>query len=220
MRRVFFVSAVLVVLTALIAWLTPKLFAPQEEPQPDTDGTVTITVLQNGAVHTLALSDWLPGVLAAEMPASFEPEALRAQAVAARTYILERAAHRPPAHPDADVCDDPGCCTAWLSDSEMQERWGAASEENRAVIMAAVADTDGAVLQYDGEPIREVNMEGREDVETSVYYNSDPDDSYTDDYSDEDPDEDFPGEPDMDQNDGISIYDVDELQDAETDDFE
>ena len=75
-------------------------------------------------------------------------------------------------------------------------------------------------LDDDGEPIREVNMEGREDVETSVYYNSDPDDSYTDDYSDEDPDEDFPGEPDMDQNDGISIYDVDELQDAETDDFE
>ena len=156
MRRVFFVSCVLVALTALIAWLAPKLFAPPELPRPEADAAVTITVLHHGAVRTCPLSEWLPGVLAAEMPASFEPEALRAQAVAARTYILERAAHRPAAHPDADVCDDPGCCTAWLSDAEMQARWGEDAQENFARITAAVADTDGEILQYDGAPIRAV----------------------------------------------------------------
>ena len=43
MRRVFFVSCVLVALTALIAWLAPKLFAPPEQPQPEADAAVKRT---------------------------------------------------------------------------------------------------------------------------------------------------------------------------------
>ena len=115
-----------------------------------------ITVRQAGAVRTLPLSEWLPGVVAAEMPASFAPEALRAQAVAARTYVTDHASHRPKAHPDADVCDDPKCCTAWCSDADMEKKWGADAASNRARIAAAVADTDGEILTWEGAPIRAV----------------------------------------------------------------
>ena len=156
MRRVFFVSLLLVLLTVVIVWATLHFSGARQTSSDGLDAKTMITVRRDGAVQTIPLSEWLPGVLAAEMPASFAPEALRAQAVAARTYILNHTAHRPAAHPDADVCDDPSCCTAWLSDTDMEKKWGADSAENRARIQSAVADTEGEILLYAGEPIRAV----------------------------------------------------------------
>lgn len=155
-RRVFFISLLLVALTCVIAWCVLHFSVRPEEEAPHLDERREITVLQDGKLRTLPLSEWLPGVVAAEMPASFEPAALRAQAVAARTYILERAGHRPKAHPDADVCDNYACCTAWLSDADMSEKWGDQAQENIARICAAVTDTDGEILSYAGQPIRAV----------------------------------------------------------------
>ena len=156
MRRVFFISLLLVALTFVIAWGMLHFFATPEKDAAGADAATMITVRQAGAVRTLPLSEWLPGVVAAEMPASFEPEALRAQAVAARTYVTDHASHRPKAHPDADVCDDPKCCTAWCSDADMEKKWGADAASNRARIAAAVADTDGEILTWEGAPIRAV----------------------------------------------------------------
>lgn len=156
MRRVFFISLLLVLLTVVIVWATLRFSDARETHSDSIDAATKITVRRGDAVETIPLSEWLPGVLAAEMPASFAPEALRAQAVAARTYILNRAAHRPSAHPDADVCDDPACCTAWLSEAAMAEKWADGTAANRARIQAAVADTDGEILLYAGEPIRAV----------------------------------------------------------------
>ena len=156
MRRVFFVSLFLVVCAFALVCVMLRFSPEQPRTADPIDAQTTVTVLQAGQVRTLPLSDWLWGVLAAEMPASVEPEALRAQAVAARTYILERQAHRPSAHPDADVCDDPACCTAWYDAEAMAEKWGAEAEANTRRVSAAVADTDGEILTYDGAPIRAV----------------------------------------------------------------
>ena len=156
MRRVFLLSLLLAALTCLIVWCAVRLSGTAPETPAGTDAATIITVREGDTVRTAALSDWLVGVVAAEMPASFEPEALRAQAVAARTYILDHASARKAAHPDADVCDDPACCTAWRSDEAMEEAWGADAPSFRARIAAAVADTDGEVLTYDGAPIRAV----------------------------------------------------------------
>ena len=100
MRRVFFVSLLLVLLTVVIVWATLHFSGARQTSSDGLDAKTMITVRRDGAVQTIPLSEWLPGVLAAEMPASFAPEALRAQAVAARTYILNHTAHRPAAHPD------------------------------------------------------------------------------------------------------------------------
>ena len=103
------------------------------------------------------MAEYLPGVLAAEMPASFEGEALKAQAVAARTYILNRAASGPvTAHPEADVCDDVFCCKAYLAPDALRERWGDQFDACWQKISAAVAATDGCCILYEGSPIQAV----------------------------------------------------------------
>ena len=155
MRRVFFISMVLVGLAFALACALLRYSAPKEKAS-SIDARTSITVLQGGERRTVPLSDWLWGVVAAEMPASFEPEALRAQTVAARTYLLQRRAHRPAAHPEADVCDDPACCTAWYDADAMAEKWGADAEANAERLSAAVTDTDGEILTYEGELIRAV----------------------------------------------------------------
>ena len=68
-----------------------------------------------GEVLTLSMDKYLWRVVAAEMPASFEPEALKAQTVAARTYTLSKLARTSEKHPDADVCTDITCCQAYIT---------------------------------------------------------------------------------------------------------
>jgi len=56
------------------------------------------------------MSDYLIGVVAAEMPASFNIEALKAQAVASRTYAVYYIKNDK--HSGFDLCDDPASCSA------------------------------------------------------------------------------------------------------------
>ena len=74
------------------------------------------------------------------MLASFEPEALKAQTVAARTYTLSKMERTVEAHPDADVCTDITCCQAYIDPADA----------------AAVADTDGMAALFQGQPIQAV----------------------------------------------------------------
>lgn len=117
------------------------------------DAAVTLTVLVDGENRTMTMGDYLWGVVAAEMPAEFEPDALRAQAVAARTYTLYQMNHPSGAH-EADVCTDYTCCQAWLSREDRADKWTESEVEAMTEKIAqAVADTDGVVICYGGEPI-------------------------------------------------------------------
>jgi stage II sporulation protein D len=117
------------------------------------DADTELSVLTADGVKTMSMAEYLPMALAGEMPASFGPEALKAQAVALRTYALYGAENRKSAHPDADVCMSPGCCCACTDETELRKRWGGSYEEYTAKIDAAVAATDGQYLVYDDEPI-------------------------------------------------------------------
>ena len=150
-----------------IALMLPLLFAGggQAEPSPSAepesaagglDSELSFTVLTADGVETVTMSDWLPGVVAGEMPALFEEEALKAQAVAARTYIMYSMGREKPAHPEADVCDDPACCKAHSTDEELREKWGESYEENMARVLEAVRSTDGEYMSYGGEVIQAV----------------------------------------------------------------
>ena len=157
--RTIFAAALLCLALALAI---PLLLAPPggsttEDPAETafagTDADIGFTALSGGESVETTMAEWLPGAVAGEMPAGFEPEALKAQAVAARTYILHLMASPKAAHPDAAVCDDPGCCKAHLTEEQMRENWGADYEANYAKILSAVTETDGQYLTYDGEPI-------------------------------------------------------------------
>jgi len=127
--------------------------SPEGSAALTPDGEATLTLLSGGEVLTLTMREYLPGVLAGEMPASFAPEALRAQAAAARTYAMYRMAHSDARHPQADLCSDPACCQVWLSEEALRQRWGESYSRYSALYAAAAEDTDGAYLTWEGEPI-------------------------------------------------------------------
>lgn len=120
-------------------------------PVPGAAVPRSLRVLIGDEAVEMDLQDYLVGVVAGEMPASFPAEALKAQAVAARTYAMYcAAAHR---HGDADVCTDPGCCQAWLGEDRLRENWGADYEERLQAVRGAVDATEGLYLSYQGEPV-------------------------------------------------------------------
>ena len=140
--------------------LLPASPTPVAEPTPapgEWDGGQTLRVLQkDGTVESMAMADYLWRVVAAEMPASFEPEALRAQAVCARTYSLWKLRAGSHGEDGADICADSACCQAYISPEDAAQRWAEDTEAYSAKIARAVADTDGQVLTYGGAPIQAV----------------------------------------------------------------
>ena len=117
-----------------------------EELDPDTVLTV---VNRSGNLQQMTLREYLVGVVLAEMPASFESEALKAQAVVARTYTMKRMEGGK--HGTAAVCMDSGCCQGWRSGEDYLADGGKASAVEK--VRAAVTDTDGLVLRYKGKLI-------------------------------------------------------------------
>ena len=115
------------------------------------DSQETVTLLkEDGQIIKMPLADYLAGVVLAEMPASFEPEALKAQTVVARTYTI-RAANGASKHKGADVCTDSACCQGY-TETESYLRDGGTWEDIQH-IRQVVSYTDGQVLTYDGELI-------------------------------------------------------------------
>ncbi len=83
-------------------------------------------------VEELGLETYLYGVVSAEMPASYEMEALKAQAVVARTYTKFKQKEKK--HENADICDDSTCCQAWISKENRFARWEEAERESNFFI--------------------------------------------------------------------------------------
>jgi len=112
-----------------------------------------IRVMHQGQIETMPFSAYLIGVLRAEMPASFEPEALKAQAVAARTYTLYKMTGEGNHGSEADICTEPSCCQAYTDRETAWTNWGSHAETYEEKIHHAVEETKEQVLLYDGEPI-------------------------------------------------------------------
>ncbi len=129
---------------------------PESTPTVSADNEIRFTVLSGDTVETVTMADYLPGVLAGEMPALFESEALKAQAVAARTYILHRIAHQSTAHPEAVICNNPACCKAYCSDEQLHTNWGDNYDAFYEKVKNAVHETDGLYLTYEDQPIEAV----------------------------------------------------------------
>ena len=90
----------------------------------DLDAGVTLRVLDGDTVKEMDLGTYLVGVVRAEMPASFELEALKAQAVAARTYTLYKIQTGGNHGDDADICTDSTCCQAYIAEDRAREELG------------------------------------------------------------------------------------------------
>ncbi len=101
--------------------------AKTEEKQDDKKydykkyGTVQLLHKETGQVESVELDTYLVNVVSAEMPVDYEIEALKAQAVVARTYTIYKINNKK--HENADICDDSNCCQAWISKENRLERW-------------------------------------------------------------------------------------------------
>ena len=137
---------------------SPTPTAPSPTPQPISNTpSPKINVLINGNPQEMDLETYLVGVVAAEMPATFELEALKAQAVAARTYTEKKRGFQNADHPTATVCDDPAHCSAYITYDKIKERHDADWLNNLyPKITNAVNTTRGEIITYNNEPISAV----------------------------------------------------------------
>jgi stage II sporulation protein D len=111
-------------------------------------------------IVAMNLEDYVKGVVAAEMPAEFELEALKAQAVAARTYAVKHMAlfggSGSVEHPGADISTDYKDSQAWHNETKLKEKWGVDYGRYWKKISQAVDQTQGLIITYQGEPINAV----------------------------------------------------------------
>ena len=152
----FLAGAVVPLVLAALFQKTPALpeaesesISPTQIASAQDPATVLTVVNRAGNLQQMDLREYLVGVVLAEMPASFESEALKAQAVVARTYTRKRMEGGK--HGQAAVCMDSGCCQGWRSGEDYLAQGGKPSAVEK--VRAAVADTDGLVLRYEGRLI-------------------------------------------------------------------
>ena len=105
---------------------------------------------RDGTVAEGDMDAYLVGVVLGEMPAYFEAEALKAQAVVARTFAW-KAYTTGGKHGNSSVCTEPSCCQAWISEEDYLQQGG--TMESVEKIRASVQATSGQVLTFQGELI-------------------------------------------------------------------
>lgn len=132
------------------------------------DHSFNLPVLLGDGVDSMTLHNYLVGALVGEMPLSFDVEALKAQAIACRTYALRQYAGRK--HDPAAVCTASDCCECWKDADGIEEAYRQKAEQ-------AVSETDGLVLTYDGSLIEATFFScsgGRTETAADVWGNDIP----------------------------------------------
>lgn len=165
MRNILFLFlgvfvAIILMPAILVQSCNPLEILDKKKEQPVLDKRmVRVYVQETGKVVTLGLEEYIKGVVAGEMPAAFHMEALKAQAVAARSYAVSRIeAYRKggnPGHPDAELCDQVHC-QVWLSWEKLKElkseQW---MKDYWPRIEQAVEETAGLIMTYEGKPLEQ-----------------------------------------------------------------
>ena len=123
---------------------------PRSTEQADKQTNDISLLTDGGKIMHIPLEEYVISVVLSEMPADFEPEALKAQAVVARTYALRRTV-KSGKHNDATVCTKSSCCQGYISPEAYRNKGG--KQANIDKISNAVYATAGLVLVYDGKLI-------------------------------------------------------------------
>ena len=139
---VIFLSAILVA--------EPKNNIIKEIKVNDSSKKIDIKDSVTGNVENKELEEYVVGVVAAEMPASFNVEALKAQAIASRTYAYYKMTH---SDKDYDVISDISD-QAYITNDQMKEKWQDDYEEYYKKVKKAVDDTKNEIMTYNGEVIK------------------------------------------------------------------
>ena len=122
------------------------------ENMENEDINIKLLHRDTGEVEEVKLEEYLCNVVSAEMPADYEIEALKAQAIVARTYTMYKIENKK--HDNADICDDSACCQAWISKEDRLVRWEESKREsNWEKIEKCVNETKGKIVTHQNKPI-------------------------------------------------------------------
>jgi stage II sporulation protein D len=151
-RNPILVGSILCFVMALFFF--PFLFKKSEqkpEAAPGTSNTLEnaceVSIVVSGSDIPITLEEYVIGVVAAEMPVSFHPEALKAQAIAARTYVLKSTNYgQTPIEPTVAK-------QVFYDEDKRKENWSESYEDYEQKVRKAVKSTSGEVIQYNGELI-------------------------------------------------------------------
>ncbi|MDD3164929.1 MAG: stage II sporulation protein D [Oscillospiraceae bacterium] len=114
------------------------------------DEQQTVELLVGETVQTMSMRDYLIAVVFSEMPPSFPAEALKAQAVAARTFTMKRIEDK---KHDGCMCTNSGCCQSWTAPDALTEKYGDHFAHYYDLVENAVLETDGEIVEYEGRLI-------------------------------------------------------------------
>ena len=126
-------------------------------------------------IEEVALDEYVTAVVSAEIPVSYDLEAIKAQSVATRTYTIYKIIHGSK-HENADICDDASCCQAWISREDRISKWGENGIDNMNKIIQAVNATVGEVITYQGQIINAFfhsNSGGKTETVSNVWGGTD-----------------------------------------------
>ncbi|MCR5146913.1 MAG: stage II sporulation protein D [Clostridia bacterium] len=116
--------------------------------------TIKLLHSKTNTIEELPLDEYLYGVVSAEMPVDFDLEALKAQAIVARTYTIYKIMNNNSKHGEANICDDSACCQAWITKEDRLSKWDEDKRKsNWEKILLAVNETKGKIITYEGKPI-------------------------------------------------------------------
>ena len=113
--------------------------------------TLRVLDKESGTVTEMTPEEYIFGVLAAEMPALYDKEALKAQAVAAYTFALNRQTEN--ADKDYDITTDMGTDQSFITEEKAREKWGDKADEYCDKLKGAVKEVENFAVTYDGKPI-------------------------------------------------------------------
>lgn len=159
MKNIYVIIAAILILLMLTLPLVSLKSAPKPNtntpstitPTEDAADTVTILNTESGEKTTLSVKEYIFGVVAAEMPLSYNDEAIKAQAVAAYTFLLYRTKQN--ADKDYDITIDSQTDQAFISGEQLTKKWGDNFNEYAARLNNLLNEVDGMFIAYNGQPI-------------------------------------------------------------------
>ena len=183
---------IFIILIILLCFLIPIIFTQKfetmqifseekkiEEIKVDTSynyndyTTVKLLHAKSNEIEEVNLDEYMCNVVSAEIPAKYNIEALKAQAVVARTYTIYTIIRNAGKHGEANICDSSTCCQAWISKENRLAKWEEnVKEEYWNKIVEAVNTTIGEIVTYNGEIINafyHANSGGKTEIASGVW---------------------------------------------------
>ena len=133
---------------------TEKDYIVSGENIKESKEIIKLLLKETNQIIELSMDDYIKGVVLGEMPITFELEALKAQAVVARTYTKYKLKNNPNTHEDADMCDNINCCQAYKTKEYAFASWNDEEEQMKwQKLEDAVNQTSNLIITYNEEII-------------------------------------------------------------------